>query len=53
MSQKDNIRFHLQVIAQARRLPVGSTKRITLISRSIQGIVRAYLPSYNPNSFTG
>ena len=47
MSQIDNILLHLQVIAKARQLPVGSDKRMTLISRSIQGIIRALSANYN------
>ena len=47
MSKRDNISLHFAVIAKARQLPVASTKRMTLINRSIQGILRATLPSYN------
>ena len=47
MSQQANIALHLSVIAKARQLPVGSDRRLTLISRSIQGIVRALAANYN------
>jgi hypothetical protein len=47
MSKAANIALHLQVIAKARQLPVASDKRMALINRSIQGILRAMLPSYN------
>jgi hypothetical protein len=53
MSAIDNILLHKALIAKARQLPVASTQRITLISRSIQGIVRARLESYNPEHFEG
>jgi hypothetical protein len=49
MSQIENIAVHFQVIAKARTLPVGSDKRIVLISRSIQGIIRAKASNYNSN----
>ena len=49
MSKAANIALHRSIIAKARQLPVASTKRMTLINRSIQGILRAMLPSYNEN----
>ncbi len=48
MSKEANILLHKNVIAKARKLPVGSLKRIELISRSIQGIIRAMDKNYNP-----
>ena len=48
MSQKANIAIHLQVIAKARQMfPIGSDKRMSLINRSIQGILRALSANYN------
>lgn len=51
MSAHDNILLHQALIAKARQLPVASTKRLLLISRSIQGILRARQPAYNPHHF--
>ncbi len=48
MSKRDNIQLHKAIIAKARQLPVASDKRMALIHRSIEGILRAMLPSYNP-----
>lgn len=53
MSAAENIALHKAIIHKAQRLPVGSTKRITLVSRSLQGIVRALSQNYNPHHCVG
>lgn len=43
MSYLQNLDMHWACIAQARKtLPVGSERRIAIVSRSIQGILRAH-----------
>ena len=49
MSKADNILLHRSVIDKARQLPVASDKRIALIHRSIEGIIRALRSDYNPS----
>lgn len=49
MSKEHNIALHLSVIQRAKSFPVGSDKRMSIITRSIQGIIRAKLPTYNPS----
>ena len=49
MSQRENIELHLQVIEEARKLPVGCNRRLLLFSRAIQGILRACQPDYSFN----
>lgn len=54
MSAVENIQLHKALIAKAQRqFPAGSNKRLTLINRSIEGIRRAMLESYNPNHYEG
>jgi hypothetical protein len=49
MSKDANISLHFQLIHKAQQLPVGCDKRIAIISRSIQGIIRAMSVNYNPS----
>jgi hypothetical protein len=54
MSQDANILLHKALIAKAQsQFAVGSTKRLEIISRSIQGIRRALLESYDSDHFEG
>lgn len=46
MSKEENILTHKNVIAKARQLPIGN-RRMVLINRSIQGIIRALALNYN------
>ena len=49
MSKEINISLHRQIIVRAQQLPVGSNRRIEIISRSIQGIIRAKSSDYKNN----
>lgn len=41
MSFYENIDYHYAMIVKARKLPVGYIKRMVLINKAIQGILRA------------
>ena len=48
MSQESNIALHKSILPRAKTFPVGSTRRMELIQRSLQGILRALVTNYNP-----
>lgn len=54
MSKEANIALHLSVIRRTQRqYPIGSNQRLALIHRSLEGILRAKRPSYNPERYEG
>ena len=48
MNRQANIQLHKLIILKARQLPSASNKRLIIIHRAIEGIIRANQNDYNP-----